>query len=37
MTKNAILTDKLSHKFVDIFNVVIGTKLGLKFADKEVE
>jgi len=37
MTKSTILTDKPSHKFVDIFNVVIGTKLGLNFADKEVE
>jgi len=37
MTKSAILTDKLSHKFVDIFNVVIGSKLGLNFADKDVE
>ena len=37
MTKSTILTDKPSHKFVDIFNVVIGTKLGLNFADREVE
>jgi hypothetical protein len=37
MTKRVILTDMPCHKFVDIFNVVIGTKLGLNFTDKDVE
>ena len=35
MMKRAILTDKPSRKFLDIFNVVILTKLGLNFADIE--
>jgi len=37
MMKRAILTDKPSRKFLDIFNVVIGATLGLNFAGKEVE
>jgi hypothetical protein len=36
MTKSAILTDKPSHKFVDIFNVAIGAKLGLNFTDRKL-